>query len=263
MIRRMLLVVSGGMVLAFNANGQRACEALVAFLSERAVDVVCFESEDLTTNNEGVPPRPDYPTPPDNSIPGRPAFAFTPHTDRTVISPDPPDRTPITRAVPGIQVQGFFADDSRREARFVLRFPNDWNGRAVIAGASGTRSEYNGDFAWSDYVLQQGYAYASQNKGILNIFLSTAADPLACRLNPDSTIYAHPYALGPETAVRPERTLTDWTDYIIETARLARGAIRTHYCRPPQSTSAVGPSNGANQAPPPTDNAPNLFPAAI
>jgi hypothetical protein len=239
----MVLAVLGGMVLTFNAYGQPACDALVTFLSDRAVDVVCFESEDLTTNNED-PPRPMPTTPPDNSIAGRPAFAFTPRTDRTVISPDPPDRTPISRAVPGIQVQGFFADDSRREARFVLRFPNDWNGRAVVGGASGTRSEYNGDFAWSDYVLQEGYAYASQNKGILNIFLSTAADPLACRLNPDSTIYAHPYALGPETAVRPER-------------------IRTHYGRPPQYTYAVGTSNGGYQVRRAIENAPELFSGGI
>ncbi len=262
MIRRMVLAVLGGMVLSFNAYGQPACDALVSFLSDRAVDVVCFESDDLTTNNED-PPRPMPTTPPDNSIAGRPPFAFTPRTDRAVISPDPPHRTPITRAVPGIQVQGFFADDSRREARFVLRFPNDWNGRAVIAGASGTRSEYNGDFAWSDYVLQQGYAYASQNKGILNLFLSTAADPLACRLNPDSALFAHPYALGPETAVRPERTWTDWTDYIVETARLARGAIRTHYGRPPRYTYAVGTSNGGYQVRRAIENAPELFSGGI
>jgi hypothetical protein len=144
----------------------------------------------------------------------------------------------------------------------VLRFPNDWNGRAVVAGASGTRSEYNGDFAWSDYVLQQGYAYASQNKGILNLFL-TVPEPLSCRLNPDSTIYAHPYALGPETAVRPERTLSDWNDYIIETARLARGAIRAHYGSPPRYTYAVGTSNGGYQVRRAIENAPELFSGGI
>src|SRR5437868_4133095 len=76
------------------------------------------------------------------------------------------------------------------QARFLLRLPADWNGRLVVAGASGTRSEYNGDFAWSDYVLQEGYAYASQNKGVLNlrlvgVFLTPPpTDPLACRLAP-------------------------------------------------------------------------------
>ena len=66
------------------------------------------------------------------------------------------------------------ASDPTGQARFLLRLPKDWNGRLVVAGASGTRSEFNGDFAWSDYVLQKGYAYASQNKGVLNLQLSTA-----------------------------------------------------------------------------------------
>jgi hypothetical protein len=67
-----------------------------------------------------------------------------------------------------------------------LRLPNDWNGRLVVAGASGTRSEFNGDFAWSDFVVQKGYAYASQNKGVLNLQFTTAADPL----DAGSTLFA-------------------------------------------------------------------------
>src|SRR5216110_3368825 len=100
--------------------------------------------------------------------------------------------------VPGLQLQAHIASDPLGQARFLLRLPADWNGRLVVAGASGTRSEFNGDFAWSDYVLQQGYAYASQNKGVLNlrfvgVFFTPAAaaavDPLACRLNGDSPVY--------------------------------------------------------------------------
>ena len=262
MIRQASFLIAGGMILGFNAYGQPACDALVAFLADRAVGVVCFETENLTTNEN--PPRPMPTTPPNDSI-GRLPFAFTPITDRTVISPDDPDRTPTPTVVPGLQVQGYFADDPRREARFVLRLPNDWNGRAVIAGASGTRSEYNGDFAWSDYVIQQGYAYASQNKGILNIFLSDATDPLACRLNPDSPVYAHGYALGPDPvgAVRPERVWSDWTDYMIEVARLARGAIQAHYGHPPRYTYAVGTSNGGYQVRRAIENAPELFSGGI
>ena len=100
------------------------------------------------------------------SVLGLPANfgAFTPVTDRGVISNGP---TPTSKAVPGVQVEGWFADDPTNQARFILRFPDDWNGKLVVAGASGTRSEYNGDWAWSDYVLPKGYAYASQNKGVL------------------------------------------------------------------------------------------------
>ena len=113
-----------------------------------------------------------------------PAFAFTPITDRGVIAPSAAKRPPITKVVPGVQIDARIASDPTGQARFLLRLPNDWNGRLVVAGASGTRSEFNGDFAWSDYVVQKGYAYASQNKGVLNLQFTTAADPLGCRLNP-------------------------------------------------------------------------------
>src|SRR5262249_53299168 len=43
----------------------------------------------------------------------------------------------------------------------------------------GTRSEFNGDFVWSDYVVQKGYAYVSQNKGTLNFTASNATDSTA------------------------------------------------------------------------------------
>ena len=72
------------------------------------------------------------------------------------------------------------------EARFLFRFPDNWNGKLVVAGASATRSEHNGDWAWSDYVLPMGYAYASQNKGVLNLYivsLTSATQPASdpCR----------------------------------------------------------------------------------
>ena len=132
-------------------------------LAHQVTDATCFESPDLTTTTRGGPR-------PLTTLPAQPAArAFTPRTDRDVISPSPPNRTPITKAVPGVQLDARIADDPAGEARILLRLPNDWNGKLVVAGASGTRSEFNGDFAWSDYVVQKGYAYVSQNKGILNL----------------------------------------------------------------------------------------------
>ena len=75
-----------------------------------AADTFCFESPDLTTANPLT-------TPADNSLPGLPAFAFTPQTDRSVISPDPPNRTPITKKVPGVQLDARIAVDPAGEAR--------------------------------------------------------------------------------------------------------------------------------------------------
>ncbi len=244
----------GILMIGARAHAQSACGEIQNFLGDRATDVVCFESPDLTTNNTD----PVHPTTPeDNSIAGLPGGAFTPRTDRDTISPAPPDRTPIFRAVPGIQVQGRFADDPTGEARFLLRFPSDWNGRLVVAGASGTRSEFNGDFAWSDYVVQRGYAYASQNKGVLNLFLSTAADPLACRLNPSSPVFVHFFDND------PEKPFTQWQHFIIRGARLARGAVNAHYGRHPRRTYAVGTSNGGYQVRRAIEQAPQLFDGGV
>jgi hypothetical protein len=237
-------------------HARAGCSEILDFLASEAADVVCFESPDLTTNN--ILSSPSGPTTPaNNSLPGLPAGAFTPQTDRNVISPDPPDRTPITKAVPGLQVQGRFADDPTAEARFLLRFPDDWNGKLVVAGASGTRSEFNGDFGWSDYVLQKGYAYASQNKGVLNHFVTTAADPLGCRLNPASTTYVHFYDND------PEKPFTQWTKFIIRTARLAQRAVKAQYNKPARRTYVVGTSNGGYQVRRALEKAPHLFDGGV
>src|SRR5882762_8565547 len=183
------------LVVSFSARAALTCADVRRAIDKDLAGVVtCFVSNDLTTNNTTI----DQKTTPDNnSVPGLPLLAFTPITDRGVISPDAPNRTPIVKAVPGLQINARIASDPTGQARFLLRLPNDWNGRLVVAGASGTRSEFNGDFAWSDYVVQKGYAYASQNKGVLNLFVVTAnsatppADPLACRLNPASTVWVH------------------------------------------------------------------------
>src|SRR5271166_3428702 len=186
------MIVSGG-----SAAAASRCDRLLGLLAHQLADASCVESADLTTNNLAT-------TPANDSLPGLPPFAFTPQTDRAVISPNVPNRTPITKAVPGVQLDAHISDDPTGEARILFRLPNQWNGKLVVAGASGTRSEFNGDFAWSDYVLQQGYAYVSQNKGVLNFFVAsldsaTPPEPLACRLNPAATVWVHFYTNDPAT----------------------------------------------------------------
>src|SRR6266404_6065721 len=190
------------LVASASAAAATRCDRLLAELHNRVIDATCVESSDLTTNNPTT-------TPANNSLPGLPPFAFTPQTDRAVISPNPPNRMPITTTVRGVQLQPRIADDPTGEARILIRLPDQWNGRLVVAGASGTRSEFNGDFAWSDYVLQEGFAYVSQNKGVLNLFLTTAADPLGCRLNPSSTTFVHFYDND------PGQQFTRWTHFMI------------------------------------------------
>ncbi len=240
------------------------CEAVLARIGAQLAiaddEVVCEHSDDLTTANPAT-------TPANNAIAGLPPFAFTPTTDRNVISPDPPDRTPITRPVPGIQLDARLADDPTGQARFLLRLPDDWNGDLVVAGASGTRSEFNGDFAWSDYVLQQGFAYASQNKGILNFFLTAPdpalaapgapSDPLACRIQPPPSplagLFAHFYDND------PGKPFTEWQSRMVQAARTAREAVKGGYGRAPRHTFAVGTSNGGYQVRRAVEEAPGLF----
>ncbi|HEX7840602.1 MAG TPA: hypothetical protein VF469_24150, partial [Kofleriaceae bacterium] len=231
------------------------CQAVLAALGDRVADVTCVDSPDLTTANPAT-------TPADNSSAGLPTGAFTPTTDRGVISPDAPDRTPITHAVPGLQVNGRFADDPTGQARFLLRLPATWNGRLVVAGASGTRSENNGDFAWSDYVVSRGYAYASQNKGVLNLKITSLASPTppgasSCRLNPASQIWVEFFDDD------PAKPFTQWTQYILEDARLAHRAVDAQYHRHARFTYAVGTSNGGYQVRRAVEEAPELFDGGV
>lgn len=232
------------------------CAQIVQRLGSQLADVTCFESADLTTNN--VAPPPSGPTTlANNSLPGLPPFSFTPITDRATIAPSAAKRAPITKAVPGVQIQARIVSDPLGQARFLLRLPDDWNGRLVVAGASGTRSEFNGDFAWSDYVVQKGYAYASQNKGVLNFRLSGATDPQACRLNPDSATYVNFYDNG------SGQDFTRWGEYIIKAAELARDGVHARYGRGPQYTYAVGTSNGGYQVRRAIETAPLLFDGGV
>ena len=232
------------------AQASGRCDRLLTLLRTQLADATCVESADLTTANPAT-------TPADNSLAGLPAFAFTPQTDRSTIAPAPASRTPITHAVPGVQIQARFAQDPLGEGRVLLRLPDSWNGRLVVAGASGTRSEFNGDFAWSDYVLQEGYAYVSQNKGIYNLQLSTAADPLGCRLNPSSTIYVHFYDNDPAAL------FTRWTEAIQGASRLGHEALELYYGRSPARTYAVGTSNGGYQVRRAMETAPDLFDGGV
>jgi len=244
---------SGVIVAAFAAAGAAhasRCTDLVQAFGSQLADVQCFESADLTTNNLAT-------TPANNSLAGLPVLAFTPITDRGVIAPALGQRTPITKMVPGVQLNARIAADPAGEARFLLRLPDTWNGRLVVAGASGTRSEFNGDFAWSDYVVQEGYAYASQNKGVLNLKLTTSADPLGCRLNPASGVYVHFYDND------PGQQFTRWRHYMIAAAKLARQGVQAHYGNQPRYTYAVGTSNGGYQVRRAIETAPELFDGGV
>ena len=249
------------LLVPFPASAAVTCADLLKALGSSLADVNCFASPDLTTTNTTSDINTST-TPPDNSLPGLPAFAFTPITDRSVIAPSASKRPPITKVVPGVQLNARIASDPQGQARFLLRLPNNWNGRLVVAGASGTRSEFNGDFAWSDYVVQKGYAYASQNKGVLNLSLVAVApppptDPLACRLNPSSSVYVHFFDND------PGQPFTRWAQFMVKAAELARDGVKAGYGRWPAFTYAVGTSNGGYQVRRAVEIAPKLFDGGV
>lgn len=252
------MLLHGGQLIVFitaltAANAARAdrCGEVVNRLTDRLTDVVCFESADLTTQGAST-------TPANNSLPGVPPFAFTPQGDRAVLALSATTGDVEYKGpVPGIQLQARIASDPTGQARFLLRVPNGWNGNLVVAGAAATRSEFNGDFAWSDYVVQKGYAYASQNKGIYNFQVTTESDPLACRLNPASTFWVNFYD------VAPEKPFTQWTEYMVEAAKLARRALTAGNGHPPKHTYAVGTSNGGYQVRRAIETAPQLFDGGV
>jgi len=106
-------------------------------------------------------------------------------------------------------------------------------------------------------VLQQGYAYVSQNKGVLNFHLTTADDPLGCRLNPSSTTFVHFYDND------PGQPFTRWTDFMIEATRIGKNAVTANYGRYPGRTYAVGTSNGGYQVRRALETAPELFDGGV
>ncbi len=247
------LILALALLAPTYALAESRCEQILKKIGDQLADVNCFESSDLTTNNPLT-------TPPDNSLAGLPAFAFTPRADRAILvnpAGTPPDITPITKAVPGVQINARIASDPTGQARFLLRLPNDWNGRLVVAGTPAQRSEFTSDFAWSDYVVQKGYAFASQNKGVLNFYLTTSTDPLGCRLNPASTTYVHFYDDD------PGKEFTQWTTYMALAAQLARQGAKSAYGNWPRYTYAVGASNGGYQVRRAVEFSPDLFDGGV
>ena len=215
---------------------QDPCDQIRLALLADTQDLQCVSSPDLTTANQNT-------TPQDNSRAGLPPSAFTPRTDAQAVSPDAPARTPLTRAVPGLQITGAMIDDI--DARWVLRLPESWNGKIVVGVPGGLRSEFMGDYIFSDFVVQQGYAYASTNKGTLNFFFTAPlTDSLACRLSPPpaatSAAYVHFYL------AEPKDTITEWFRRTREVTELARAAVETYYERSAERTYLMGISNGGH-----------------
>jgi tannase/feruloyl esterase/3HB-oligomer hydrolase 3HBOH len=200
------------------------------------------------------------------TLPQRTATPMTVDEDAKAIAPaDPRDWTPITKAVPGVLVTGTLKEKEDRQARFLFRLPKEWNGKLAVAGASGTRGVLNGDLVISDFVLQKGYAYASQNKGMNNSDPADNSNQNACPLHP----VADADAGSPDNPLRyfylldKENSLAEWGERINQAALIAKALIEAHYGCKPSRTYAMGVSNGGYQVRKAIEDHPETFDGGV
>ena len=148
--------------------------------------------------------------------------------------------------VRGLQVDGYFPDTStfnethgwKHDSQFVLRIPDEWNGGLVVTGAPGNRKQYAQDFLISDFVLDQGYAYASTDKG---------------NNSPDF------YLDGEE----PGDAVVEWHERVTQLAVAAKAALRERFGHRPDRTYMAGISNGGYLVRWQLENRPELYDGGV
>jgi hypothetical protein len=171
--------------------------------------------------------------------------AGTSRTGHTVVSDWAGLHAPGTEnpsGVPGIQVDGYFPDTSTsntnngwdHDSQFVLRIPDDWNGKLVVTGAPGVRGQYANDFVIGDVVLAEGYAFASTDKG-----------------NVGAAFY--------DDGSRPGGSIAEWHTRVTELTRAAKATLRRAFGQDPERTYMAGISNGGYLTRWQLENRPGLY----
>ncbi|AVH55288.1 MULTISPECIES: tannase/feruloyl esterase family alpha/beta hydrolase [Streptomyces] len=154
------------------------------------------------------------------------ALAGTQYTDTTDQAGLTAQGTHNPSGVPGTQIDGYFPDTSHlnathgwnHDAQFVIRLPEKWNGKLVVTGAPGVRKQYSMDTLVSDWVLAQGYAFASTDKG---------------NSSPDF------YTDGR----RPGDAQAEWHRRTTQLTRAAKAVVAQRYGKAPRRTYMTGISN--------------------
>lgn len=129
--------------------------------------------------------------------------------------------------VPGTEITGTLVVTEggvTRTQEVVLKVPKEWNGKLVVAGSPGTRSEFANEGTIVPWVLRRGYAYVAGNKGMTN----GGADGNATLLSK-----AHP--------------TQHWGVMMLDLARWAAERLEEVTCAAPSEVYAVGLSNGGYQ----------------
>jgi hypothetical protein len=148
--------------------------------------------------------------------------------------------------ISGIQLDGYFPDTSsfnpahgwNHDAQFVVRMPRHWNGGLVVAGPPGVRRQYANDFTISDWVLAQGYAYASTDKG-----------------NSGTTVY--------KDGDKPADAISEWHFRVTELTIAAQDVVAQRYHRAPRRTYIAGFSAAGYLTRWQLENRPDLYDGGI
>jgi len=168
------------------------------------------------------------------------------HTDRSDWEGLNAQGTKNPTGIPGLQVDGYFPDTSttnathgwNHDSQFVIRMPDDWNGKLVITGAPGVRKQYASDFIIGDYVLGKGYAYASTDKG-----------------NTGTSFY--------EDGEAPGDAIAEWNRRVTELTVAAKETLARRYGRSPARTYVTGISNGGYLTRWQLENRPDLYDGGV
>jgi hypothetical protein len=159
-----------------------------------------------------------------------------------------------TNLIPGLQIDGYFPDSSKtnnfnqedfgagfsHDSQFVIRLPEreDWNGKLVVTGAPGVRTQFALDFLISDFVLSKGYAFASTDKG-----------------NTGTGFY--------DDGSKPGGSVAEWHRRVEQLTRAAKETVERRYGQRPEFTYMTGISNGGYLTRHAIENNPELYDGSV
>jgi hypothetical protein len=174
------------------------------------------------------------------------ATAATDYTDASDWASLHPQGQRRPSGVPGLQVDGYMPDASTantthgwaHDSQFVIRLPDQWNGKLIVTGAPGVRKQYAVDVEISDHVLARGYAYAATDKG-----------------NGGQAFYRDGVERG-DAGV-------EWNMRVTEIAVAAKEVVKQYYGRAAERTYVTGISQGGYLTRWQLENRPDLYDGGV
>ncbi len=156
--------------------------------------------------------------------------------------------SPATAPVPGTLATGSYATNQR----YVIKVPQNWNGKLIVAGTPAFRSEFANDAIWGDFALANGYAFASSNKGLpYNAIVETlsASTDLTREFPIPFDIFGLEtkhlaFNLG---ALRQQTSIAAWNVDFATLTLATQAFLLKYFGKAPARTYAVGLSNGGAQ----------------